>query len=252
MIDEKLLYALGAVALGWMLNSLNNYLKYRGERRKALGRVIEKLYEAHVVLVSWNQQMNDFKDQLGDFRKFEKMREAMYSPAILDNTKVIDDDTITRVAELNPFYGLKLKDRVKSFREQSIILVDAYYLSDMDNNPYMYYHQFWILAEWNYIFQKELEMIISKFSWHYGLWIYFRIKGTLKHNVSNEPNIRDYVYDHLKTLPTDSTNGLVNRLSNLVEQLDAKGETKESLERIRFAITTLRKLQNKMSPKDRS
>ena len=83
------------------------------------------------------------------------------------------------------------------------------------------------------------------------MWIYIRIKLTLRHAVSKERNIREYIYDYLKTLPPASKNGVFERLNNIINKLDESGKGREELEELKFALDTLKKMQDLMARKGR-
>lgn len=219
-MQDQLILALSGVALGWLLSAISNYFKNRSEKKKALGKLIQKLYWIHIQLVSWNQQMNVFKDHLADFRKFEERRKQMHSIEIFD-TIGLDSSTISEIAEMNPFYAIKIKNRLEEFKSHHIGIEKVFEISDLTNNPYTYYSYYWSISASSFIFQKEIESVISKFSFSYGMLIWFRLKLTIKYSQSKEKNIRSYVWNYLKTIedkkdaiPTDSEmlEALVSRM----------------------------------------
>ena len=133
--------------------------------------------------------------------------------------------------------------------KQNRELIERYYeISDLLNDPYTYYRQFWIISKWNFIFQKEVENIITKFSWSYGVWTYIRIKSTLNHSYSKGKNIGDYVYDYLQTMPKESQDGnILSKLEELISKLNPNDDDHVDFGTLKFAKEELLKLTEQLS-----
>lgn len=229
-MEEKLILALSGVTLGWLLTTINNFYKNRTEKKKALGKIIQRLYWIHIQLVSWNQQMNLFKDQFSDFRKFEEIRKQMHSIEIFNNIG-LDDNVIGQLAELNPFYAIKVKDRIEEFKMYRSSLEKYFELADLTNNEYTYYSFYWSICSTNFIFQKEIENIILKFSWSYGVRTWIRL--TMIKSQTNEKSIRHYLSDYLQTIQNKSSESFDSSalLESLIKKMPISEEEKIELKK---------------------
>jgi hypothetical protein len=76
-MDEKYVWPLVGVALGWALSLFSSLLKDRAERRQKLGVLVSKLLHVHTQILTLQQVTEIFKDHAKDWQEYEPMRKRL-------------------------------------------------------------------------------------------------------------------------------------------------------------------------------
>ena len=109
-MDEKYLWPLVGVVLGWFLTFLATGLKERQERRKLVGRLLPKLMRLQSQVGQIIAVTESFKDHADDWKHYESYRKSMSDRHFLEPAVWLDslNKTIEDLSSIYPLEALAL------------------------------------------------------------------------------------------------------------------------------------------------
>ncbi len=113
-MDEKYVWPLVGVALGWALSLFSTVLKDRAERRQKIGVLVSKLLHIHSQLLTLQQVTETFKDHAENWEEYEPMRKRLTQRHFLEPESHVESlrDTIDEVSGLYPVEARSLHNLV--------------------------------------------------------------------------------------------------------------------------------------------
>jgi hypothetical protein len=117
-MDEKYLWPLVGVALGWVLSMLATGLRERSERRMRIGLLLSVLLAIRSRVQALNQMASEVEDIARDFEEYEFMLKGMVEDYYLEPPTLIEQ-LQTRIDELSgllPVRALELRGLVVLLR----------------------------------------------------------------------------------------------------------------------------------------
>jgi len=113
-VDDKYVWPLVGVALGWALSLFSTVLKDRAERRQKLGVLVSKLLHVHSQVLTLQQVTETFKDHAEDWEEYEPMRKRLTQRHFLEPESHVDSlrDAIDEVSGLYPVEARSLHNLV--------------------------------------------------------------------------------------------------------------------------------------------
>ena len=109
-MDEKYIWPLVGVALGWLLSLVATSLKDRAEKKRAIGCLIAKLLVVHEQLQVLIAVSENFKDHVDGWEEYERMRKGVADRHFLEPASHLDSlrTAIDEIAGLYPIEALSL------------------------------------------------------------------------------------------------------------------------------------------------
>lgn len=113
-MDEKYVWPLVGVALGWALALFSTVLKDRAERRQKIGVLVSKLLHIHSQLLTLQQVTETFKDNAENWEEYEPMRKRLTQRHFLEPESHVASlrDTIDELSGLYPVEARSLHNLV--------------------------------------------------------------------------------------------------------------------------------------------
>jgi hypothetical protein len=109
-IDEKYLWPIIGVIIGWLLNVVSNYSKYRIELKMHSGKALTYLIIICDQVTLLNKSLDKWKDNVDSWEEFEKMREYSMKRYLLASEKMAEniDNAFKELSGIHPLYARKL------------------------------------------------------------------------------------------------------------------------------------------------
>lgn len=113
-MDEKYLWPLVGVVLGWLLTFLATNLKDRDARRGRIGRLLSKLILIHDQLRVLMAVTEDFKNHADDWTHYERYRKGISTRHFLEPPDQVDGlrEAIDEVSGDYPLHAIKFQGLV--------------------------------------------------------------------------------------------------------------------------------------------
>lgn len=194
--DAKILIPLFGVALGWLLSSMTNLFKIRGEKKRILGVSISQLYylthELNVVIFHLEKAKDAFPiDQWEDYRQRAIERYTLKNEDSLSQLNRL----IENISSISPSLGIELKFLIESYFFNRKVKFDS-----SKNNNKVYILLLSILETSQELTTSELEKILIKLSFKYNIIFGFKIKRKLKREKKNLENSGGKISNELFSL----------------------------------------------------
>ena len=112
MEDEKFIWPLIGVFLGWVLTTLSANFKNRSDRKKLIGNLLTKLIRVQRQLATAILATEKMKDYPDDWTKYESIRKGIINRHFLEPESVREDfkKSIDDIAPLFPVLAIDLED----------------------------------------------------------------------------------------------------------------------------------------------
>ena len=171
-MDEKVLWSLAGIALGWLLNQTSAAIKERTQTRQDLGRVISSLMLLYLELDRVYRQQNFYKDQLASWEAYEKYRAESSARLIGKDVELGEpfDSVINTVAAYAPMHAVSLQ-HVRGFLGR----FRAFDLSPMASDRDKYIKILSSLEVGYELTQRLLERTLRRLSWKHGVDTWIRV-----------------------------------------------------------------------------
>lgn len=113
-MDEKYVWPLVGVALGWALSFFSSLLKDRAERRQKLGVLVSKLLHVHSQVLTLQHVTETFKDHFENWEEYEPMRKRLTQRHFLEPESHVESlrSAIDEVSGLYPVEARSLHNLV--------------------------------------------------------------------------------------------------------------------------------------------
>jgi len=182
-MDEKYLWPLVGVALGWALSFFTSVLKDRAERKQKLGLLVSKLLHVHAQVLMLQHVSENFKDNMESWEEYEPMRKRTTQRHFLEPEshvaslrEAIDDVSGLYPVEARSLHNLidmLLKNKSASFtaasksREIYIRMLSIYEVG-IDGA------------------EKTLRSYVRRFARRHGLWTFVSVHRELQLRKSSQ------------------------------------------------------------------
>jgi hypothetical protein len=191
------------IFIGWLLNSLSSYFKYRNERNRQLGKVIHRLVNIRDQMNVTVHHMNFFSNglpgnyNLKDFKQFDTLRQQYFLPAI---PKEVERTFLEDLAGFDPYNAYLLDYRLRHFpsmyQHQQEMLKRA-----IDTNDEKLYYTWYLNIETAlYGMYIEVEETIYGLCWKFGFITYIKMRWKIVVGIQNEKPFRKVIAKHLRSL----------------------------------------------------
>lgn len=171
-LDEKYLWPLVGVALGWFLSVVSTVVKDRAEERRKLGRLISKLLLVHDQIEALITATEKIKDQVDGWESYEHMRKSMTERHFLEPAshveslrEAIDDLAETLPVEavsLHAFLDMLLKNKKAS-------------LKTISKSESLYIRGISVYEAGMQLIQRDLSKRIHRLALRHGIRTYARV-----------------------------------------------------------------------------
>lgn len=176
-MDEKYVWPLVGVALGWALSLFSSVLKDRAERRQKLGVLVSKLLHAHTQVITLQQVAETFKDNAENWEQYEPMRKRLTQRHFLEPESHVESlrEAIDEVSGLYPVEARSLHNLVDMLlKNKSASLIGASKSKDLYIRMLSMYEVGLFGAE------KMLRMYVRRFARRHGLYTYVSVLWELR------------------------------------------------------------------------
>lgn len=195
-LDLKILIPLIGVILGWILATMTNFLKVRGEKRRILGMSISQLYylihELRVVFFHLDKIKDEFPVE-----KWEDYRQQAIDRYTLKNEDSLSrlNQLVENISSISPMLGIELKFLTETYFFDRKVKFDS-----SKNHRKVYIFLLSILETSQELTTKEFEKVLIKLAFKYSLINGFKIKRKLKKSKENlkSGELSDKLYGLMK------------------------------------------------------
>ena len=110
-MDERFLWPLAGVFLGWLLNSITNARKNREENRQLIGRLLSILMGIYSDVRITNNTNEKIKDFAGSWERFESLRQHTMNKHFLEPASKINllDKSIYEMSGAYPVESVQIQ-----------------------------------------------------------------------------------------------------------------------------------------------
>lgn len=107
-MDEKYVWPLVGVALGWALSLFSNVLKDRAERRQKVGVLVSKLLHVHSQVLTLQKVAETFKNSAENWEEYEPMRKRLTQRHFLEPESHVES-LREAIDEVSGFYPVEAR-----------------------------------------------------------------------------------------------------------------------------------------------
>lgn len=182
-MEDKYLYPLIGIALGWFLKEISTAFQASQESKRRLGKAISPLAYLNREMIIIQGQFEVFKDLSGSHQEYERFRQYIlikYPRKDEDFIKLVQE-SLSTVAEFSPLSALNIEQIVNRYW----FLQEAK-LSETSKDYELYIYQLSSLEVGFDIYQKQLEKAVRKLTYMYSLktWVQyiFELRKIRKNN----------------------------------------------------------------------
>lgn len=168
-MDEKYIWPLIGVALGWALSLFSSVLRDRAERRQKLGVLISKLLHVHSQMLTLKKVSEIFKNDASNWQEYEPLRKRLTQRHFLEPASHLDSlrEAIDDVSGFYPVEARSLHSLVDMLlKNKNTSLAEASESQDLYVRMLSAYEATLWAAE------KILLVNIRRFSLRHGLYTY--------------------------------------------------------------------------------
>ena len=193
-IDSKLLIPLMGVFLGWVLATITNIFKVRGENKKLLGKSIAQLYylisELSIVL----PYLDKMKDRLS-IEQYEIHRQKVIERHTLknENSNTQIDELTENISSLYPILGIELKYLLEGYISDRKIK-----LNSAKTHKDLYDYLLSAIEVVQDITLDKMEKMLITLAFRYNIFTGFKIKRQLKNRKKNLEREGQKIFDNFQ------------------------------------------------------
>lgn len=168
-MDEKYVWPLVGVALGWALSLFSSLLKDRAERRQKLGVLVSKLLHVHTQILTLQQVTEIFKDHAENWQEYEPMRKRLTQRHFLEPESHVVSlrDAIDGISGLYPVEARTLNNLVDMLvKNKNTSLQAASKSKDLYIRMLSMYEVSLCISE------KKLQTYVRRYARRHGIYTY--------------------------------------------------------------------------------
>ena len=189
-MDEKYIWPLVGVVLGWMLSLFASSLKERAENRRSIGRLVSKLLLIHEQ-VCWLKAMTEhFKDFSDSWQSYERMRKDICDRHFLEPKSHIDSLrlAIDEVSGLYPVEALSLQGLLDQLLKHKSMSLSA---SATSKDLYV---RFLSVYEVGIDFaEDDLRKRLQRLALRHGPLTYVRVRKQISRRATMPKSVQEFV-----------------------------------------------------------
>jgi len=183
-MEDKYLYPLIGIVLGWFLKELSTAFQASQESKRQLGKAISSLAYLNKEMILIQGQFDVFKDLSDSHQEYERFRQYILKkyPRREESFIKLIQDSIATVAEFAPLSALNIEQIVNHYW----FLQEAK-LSETSKDYELYIYQLSSLEVGFDIYQKELEKAVRKLAFTHSIKTWVQYIYDLKKMKKNNP-----------------------------------------------------------------
>lgn len=172
-MDEKYIWPLLGVALGWLLSALSTAMKDRAEERRKLGRLISKLLLINDQIGTLITVTEKFKDHVDGWESYEQMRKSVTERHFLEPASHVDSlrESIDELAGTLPVEAVSLHGFVDMLLKNKVASLKA-----LSKNHDLYVRGISVYEAGMQLLQRDLDKWIRRLALRHGLETYARVR----------------------------------------------------------------------------
>lgn len=183
-MEDKYLYPLIGIALGWFLKELSTALQLSQDSKRQLAKAISSLAYMNREMILIQGQFEVFKNLTDSHQEFERFRQYILKKYLLRDEFFVKQikDSISTIAELAPLMALNLESVVNRYW----FLQEAK-LTESANDHKLYIYQLSSLEVGFELYQKEMEKVVRKLAFMHSLKTWAQFVLELRRMKKNNP-----------------------------------------------------------------
>jgi hypothetical protein len=202
-MDEKILLPILGVAVGWLLNTVSNYSKFRLEYKVHSGKALAYLMVVLDQLAVINRSLENWKDHVISWKEFEKLREHKMGKHFLATEELSQtvEKAFLELAGYDPIFAnhlLSIKNALafhRTIKMSEIVKDQKAYVDTLSS---------WETAM--IVYEKMLEKDTLRLARQHGLLTWVKLKKRMyRHNkASSSSGVFDGLYENYKAFRGES------------------------------------------------
>lgn len=214
-MNEKLLFSIIGILLGWLLKELSSNMKDSKDYRYRLGRALACLNYLNTEMLMLQGQYDNFKSMLDDPKNYEKYRQYVTKRYPRNDDKFYSKlgESIDVVAEKFPLFAVEIDRVVQSYIFLKSMKLSS--ISEIDNNFYI--KMLSAMEVGHEVYQGQLEKILKRIAFSHSLFTALKFKSSLnklKKNRESCSSLSENSFNELKEI--------LARKANKANAADAK------------------------------
>lgn len=171
-MDEKYLWPLVGVALGWLLSAFSIAMKDRAEERRRLGRLISKLLVVNGQIDTLITVTEKFKDHVDGWESYEQMRKRVTERHFLEPASHVESlrESIDELSGTLPVEAVSLHRFVDMLLKNKMASLKAF-----SKNHDLYVRGVSVYEAGMQLMQRDLDKRIRRLALRHGLQTYTRV-----------------------------------------------------------------------------
>lgn len=183
-MEDKYLYPIIGIALGWFLKELSTAFQSSQESKRRLGRAISSLAYLNQEMILIQSQFEIFKNLSDSHQEFERFRQYILLKYPRRDEAYVEQikESIATVAELSPMTALNLEGIVIRYW----FLQEAK-LTETSKDYELYICQLSSLEVGFELYQKEMEKVLRKLALMHGIKTWIQVLHESRRMRKNRP-----------------------------------------------------------------
>jgi len=171
-LDEKYLWPLVGVALGWFLSAFSAAVKDRAEERRKLGRLISKLLLISDQIDTLIAVTEKFKDHVDGWESYEQMRKRVTERHFLEPASHVESlrASIDELAGTLPVEAVSLHSFIDMLLNNKVASLKA-----LSKSHDLYVRGISVYEAGMQLMQRDLDKRIRRLALRHGLETYARV-----------------------------------------------------------------------------
>ena len=183
-MDDKYLYPLIGIALGWFLKEISTAFQTSQDSKRRLGKAVSLLAYVHREMIYIQDQFEVFKDLSNSHQEFEHFRQYVLRkyPRRDEQFKSLIKESLSTVAEFFPLMALHLEQIINRYW----FLLETK-LTETSKDYELYIHQLATLETGFALYEKRMERMIRKLAFKHSIstWLQYMYESwQLKKNIA--------------------------------------------------------------------
>ncbi len=171
-MDEKYLWPLVGVSLGWLLSAFSAAIKDRAEERRKLGRLVTKLLLINDQIDTLIAVTEKFKDHVDGWETYERMRKSVTERHFLEPASYVESlrESIDELAGTLPVEAVSLHGFVDMLLKNKQASLKA-----LSKSHDLYVRGISVYEAGMQLMQRDLDKRIRRLALRHGLETYARV-----------------------------------------------------------------------------
>lgn len=188
-MDEKYLWPLVGVALGWLLSVVSTAVKDRADQRRKLGRLVSKLLVIHDQIDTLIVVTEKIKDHVYGWENYEHMRKGINERHFLEPASHVDSlrEAVDELSETLPVEAVSLHGFIDMLLKNKKASLKA-----VSKNHDLYVRGISVYEAGMQLMQRDLSKRIHRLALRHGLGTYVSVLLSERRKARNRQRTSEF------------------------------------------------------------